>query len=459
MSIYDVRQYGAAGDGQADDTRAIQSAIDAAGQTGGLVELPPGTYVTGTVFLRSNVTVRVAAGATWRGLADPSAYPDIDPVIPSRMDITPWKAFLYAVDAENVTLCGEGTIHPGGEAACFQDGKGNSPNRPYGIHMVRCRRVTVRDLHLTNSAFWMQRYYGCVGLRLSGLTVYNHSNLNNDGVDIDGCRDVTVSDCRIDASDDALCFKSEGEQIVENVTVTNCVLSSFASALKLGTGSIGGFRRMSISNLAIRRSVSEEMTHGMGCWNGLMGIDLGNVDGGTLENVFISNVVMDGPETPIFMKLGERHRSEEHWPGAPAFTPGVTRNVRIDNVIAHNAGPIASAIVGYPGHRIENVSLSRITQVAGRPSDAQADFDVNIYADLYPMNRIFNQHLPAYGLYVRHAAGLALDDVSVHPADGEKRSAGYVFEDVAGLTLRNVRAADLGGDGPVVLRECTDVSR
>ncbi len=441
MSIVNIRDVGAVGDGRTNDTDAIQKAIDTTAENGGgTILFPAGTYATGTVYLKSNITIQLTAGATWMGFPDPDLYPMIEPAMPSRMDTTPWRAFIYAAHQENITLCGEGRIFPNGGADCFLNGKGNSPERPYGLHIIGCRNVAVKDLRLEHSAFWMQRYLACDGLLLSGLKVYNHVNINNDGSDIDSCRNVVVDNCRIDASDDALCFKSEGADPCENVTVTNCILSSFASAIKFGTASIGGFKRFTISNCVVRPSVATNMTHGCGAYGGLMGIDLGNVDGGVLENILISNIVMEGVETPIYIKLGNRNSRSDRggeWKDAPPPREGRTRRVRVDNVLARDVGPIASAIVGYPGNAIEDLTLTRIDIETGKATKQDVSDEVEVHESLYPFNRIFNSDLPAYGFYIRHVNGVILSDVRLKPAEGDKRPAIWL-EDSKDVTFYNV---------------------
>ncbi|NJM15603.1 MAG: hypothetical protein HC896_09755 [Bacteroidales bacterium] len=130
----------------------------------------------------------------------------------------------------------------------------NSVNRPYGIFLVGCSQVEVSGISMANSAFWMARYLYCDRVLVQNIYVFNHGNINNDGVDIDGCHDVIVANCHIDASDDALCFKTEGDRSCENVVVSNCLLSSAASALKWGTGSVGNFRNFTVSNIVIRHT-------------------------------------------------------------------------------------------------------------------------------------------------------------------------------------------------------------
>lgn len=168
---------------------------------------------------------------------------------------------------------------------------------------------------------------------------------------------------------------------------------------------------------------------------GLAGIDLLNVDGGVLEDILINNVVIDSVETPIFIKFGNRH---DTWPGKPATTPGITRNIRISNVTIRNAGPICSAITGYPGHPVENVRLSDIyLSVDGVTDLADTTTQVIENSDGYPYNRMFHSNLPAYGLYVRHVNNIVLDNIEMVIENEEVRPAMYLenvngglFEDV-----------------------------
>lgn len=453
---------GVVGDGITNNTEAIQRAIDETAGLGATLHFPPGVFVSGTIHLRSNSSIHLEKGAVLKGDTSADSYPFIPPVLGSRMDTQPWRAFIYAANATNITIEGDGAIEPGGQYDVFQGIRGNSPLRPYGIHLVSCKNVVVRDVTMRNSAFWMQRYFNCEDLRISRITVYNHCNLNNDGLDIDGCRRVFVDNCRIDASDDALCLKSEGAPICEDVVVTNCVLSTSASAIKLGTGSVGGFRRVTISNCVIRPCLAEKMYHDSGLPGGLMGIDLGNVDGGILQDIVVSNVVMDGPETPIFMKLGKRNSRADNadsvWEDAPPITEGRTDTVTLANITARNAGPIASVIHGYPGNPIRNVTLSNISLAHSRPgTEEHCSLDVEEHAALYPFNRIFNTALPAFGFYVRHAVGLTMNDIRLQAHENEVRSA-CVFDDVERLRVRNMTIDAPPVDCPSVqLVNCRDV--
>lgn len=456
----DPRSLGAKADGTSNDTAALQAAIDQAASTGQVVLLHGGTYVTGTVFLKSNVTIEIQASAVWEAIPDLEHFPFIDPAVPSRMDSVAWRAFLYAANEENIHLRGDGEIHGRGDHPVFkEDLKGNDPRRPYGLHFVNCRNVSVEGLRLRNSAFWMQRYLNCEGLTLRGLTVWNHAETrNNDGCDIDGCRDVVVSDCRIDSTDDALCLKSEGAQICENIAITNCVLSSFASPLKFGTGSVGGFRQIAVSNLVIRPSQCPDCHHVFNAMGGLSGIDIGCVDGGFFEQVTISNIAMRGVETVIFMKLGERLNTNLHrgpFPGSPEATPGHLRHVKISHITADDAGPYPCIIVGYEGNPIQDISLTDVTIQMGHAAVEQPAWELDLGPKVYPVNRNIGSLMPAYGLYAAHVTGLRLRDLVLRPATGDPRPA---------IGLQNTHSVRMEGldllsqnHEPIVVRDSQEV--
>lgn len=446
--MIDPRACGASADGQTNDTLAIQAAIDQAHNGGGgRVCLAGGVFRAATLFLKSNVTLEVAAGAKLEAIPDPELYPFIEPGVHSRMDTVAWRAFLYAFDQENITVRGEGEIIGHGEAEAFKkDLKGNDPRRPYGMHLVGCRKVRIEGLRLRNSAFWMIRCLSCEGVSIRDLDIWNHGDTrNNDGCDIDGCRDVTVSGCRIDSCDDALCLKSEGKDPCENISISNCVLASFASPLKFGTGSIGGFRNISVSNITIRRSTCSHNHHVFQADGGLAGIDIGCVDGGIFENVAISNVAMRGPETPIFIKLGKRHSFNCHdgqWPDMPEPKEGAVRGLRISNLVAQDVGPYPCIVLGYPGNPVRDVSFSDMRFEMAQAPAGPIDWDsVQVAPEAYPVNRNINSVTPAYGLFACHAENLRLRDVQFIPAEGDTRSA-IALDQVDGFQCQGLQTPD-----------------
>ena len=444
------RDFGATGDGTTLDTHAVQSAFDAAhAQGGGTVFFSPGIYLCGTLQLRSRVAVRIGAGATLQASPRAVDFEFIKPKIWSRMDTSVFRSFIYAEDLEDITLSGDGTIDGGGLSPEFSvKPKDNDPNRPYCLHMVNCHRVTVRDLRLQNSAFWMQRYLHCDDVRLTGLRNHNHATFNNDGMDIDSSSNVTISDCIFDVSDDAICLKSEGRGVTRNIVVTNCILATHASAIKLGTGSVGGFENVVVSNCVIRPSQSKKIVHGLFALGleapgGLTGIDLGSVDGGTLRHCLFSNIIMEGVESPFCLRLGNRNSARmESTYGINTETNQEERTSRLehivfDNIDAREGGPYTSPITGFEGHPIRDITFRNVTLRNSRPP--KPDEQAKPYAHhsrSYPGSRS-GGHMPASGLFFDHVEGVILDNVRVYPAEGDARPP-FVFSHTRDVSFDRV---------------------
>jgi len=422
-------------------TAELQTAIDTAhAQGGGIVTLLPGLHLSGTLHLKSGLTLEILPGATLKGIPDPAAFQALQSSVISRMDTVPWKAFLHADGQENIRLCGGGSIDGSGDHACFQDGIENSPARPYGLHFIACRNVVVENLTLRNSAFWMQRYFTCDGVRLHGLTVWNHANKNNDGLDIDSSRNVLISDCHIDASDDGICLKSEGEAICANVVVTNCIVATHASGLKLGTGSVGGFENITFTNIILRRSASTVMKHPSGFWGGLTGLDICTVDGGPLRRVLVANLTMEGHQCPILLRHGRRlsgNVARQGYGGNGDSQQGVSaasgsgaaigesrcyEDVTLSNIVARDIGPFPIIAVGYPEAPLRRVTLRDITVHHAEAASAEKSALPTDYNDRgYPGPRMFGSQLPAHGLFTHLVEDLVVENLRSLPAHGDPR--------------------------------------
>ena len=434
---FDVREFGAVPDGTTLCTAALQQAIDRCAQGGGgTVCFPAGTYLAGTLVLKSHVTLHLEAGATLRGSADPKDYPVQTTAIRSYTDTYVRQALIYGEDLDGVGLEGAGTIDGSGGAFKWKE----YVNRPYVIRLIKCRDVVVSGLTLRDSAMWMQHYLACDRVRVSGLRVFNHVAHNNDGLDLDGCHDVFVSDCVIDSDDDALCLKSTLDRACENVTVTNCVLSTHCNAFKLGTESNGGFRNITFSNSVILSPRFSQRIHGLDRGSG--GIALELVDGGALENITITNVVIRGVNVPIFLRLGNRARPFVTDGPVPAM--GTFRNVAINNIVATAAGRVGCSITGLPGHRMENVALSNLSlEFEGGGASELTGRPVPERAQSYPETRMFGD-LPAYGFYCRHVNGLKITDVRLTTLQRDARHA-LVCDDVHDVEITGLNApADAG---------------
>ena len=198
--------------------------------------------------------------------------------------------------------------------------------------------MLVEDVHLRNSAMWMQHYLACDRVRIHGVQVSSHVNGNNDGLDIDGCHDFLVSDCIVDSDDDAIVLKATSPRSNENVTITNCVLSSLCNALKMGTESTGGCKNLTITNCAIHKPRRSE--------RGIAGIALEIVDGGTLDGVTISNISIDGIFRRSFCGWAIGPGPIQNGPKPPV---GILRNVILSNIVATDASKIGCPIAGIPG--------------------------------------------------------------------------------------------------------------
>jgi hypothetical protein len=428
--LFCVRDFGATGAGRQPDTKALQAAIDAcASSGGGVVYLPPGRYLSGTIFLKSNVSLVLETGSLLLGSTNRADYPSVQPSLRSYTDVYVHQSLLYGENLDHVAILGNGTID--GQGAYFP---GAYLTRPYIIRLVNCTNVEVSGVHLKDSPMWVQHYLACSDVHLHGLTVRSVCNANNDGIDIDACARVLISDCNIVSGDDSIVLKSTTNRPCRDVTVSNCVLSSRSNALKLGTESVGGFQNITFSNCVVYDT-------------GLSGIALETVDGGVLENVNVSGVNMRNVKSAIFLRLGSRARPAyegAHQPGMGAF-----RNVLITNVQADGADKAGCAIAGLPGYAIEEVTLQDIrVRFAGGGTKQDASREVFEAAEAYPEYNMFGT-LPAFGFYCRHVRGLRFDQVQVSRETADDRPA-LVCDDVDRLTVSGFESPN--NDPLLVLR-------
>ncbi|MFN0120970.1 MAG: glycoside hydrolase family 28 protein [Blastocatellia bacterium] len=431
---FNVRDFGAAGDGVHLDTYAIQSAIEAcASAGGGVVWFPAGAWLSGTLYFRSGVTLHLSEGATLLGAPSLDYYPRILPAFRSYTDNYSERSLLYAENVERIGITGRGTIDGQGVNFPWPDYK----RRPYLIRFVQCRDVSVSDVTMQNSPMWVQHYLACEDLRITGIRVRDKNpccTSNHDGIDIDSCQRVRVSDCDIAAEDDGIVLKSTAQIPCRDVVITNCIVTSRHNAIKFGTESSGGFENITISNISIYDTK-------------LAGLALEMVDGGTLQRVTISNIVMRDTACPIFIRLGNRARA----PQAHLPKPGVgkVRNIVIRNVTATGADGIGSSVSGIPGYLAENITLENIN-ITTRGGGTQADARRAIpeQAEHYPEYWIFGT-LPAYGLYSRHVSGLTLRNINLNFDQPELRPA-IVCDDVNNLQMLSITAESQADAEPVL---------
>jgi len=436
---FPVSRYGAVGDGLTLNTIAIQKAIDAcAGAGGGRVIIGPGTFLSGTLVMKSHVELHLEKGAILLGSTNTAHYPEMTTTFRFYGDEWVKQSLIFGSELEDIALSGEGVID--GQGAAFQVNTKKKPdryrNRPYLIRFTLCKGVTVNDLTMRNSAMWMQHYLGCEDLIIKGIKVFNHCNKNNDMIDIDGCKNVVISDCIGDTDDDALTLKSTSPLACENVQILNCTLSSHCNAIKLGTESTGGFKNISISNCVIKPSAVKEVIYGLP--EGISGISLELVDGGVMEEIVVSDVEMDGPEVPLFIRLGNRARPHKEGLAPPAV--GSISEIRIRNIVARNAGPTACSITGIPGFPAKNISISNLRlQFEGGVEAGKVIDPVPEHITNYPEASMFGT-LPASVFYLRHLQNIDISGVEVEfdKPDGRVH---LVAEDVEGFTHHGITIA------------------
>jgi len=437
--LYDVRGYGADGDGKMLCTGAIQKAIDkCAAAGGGVVYFPPGQYLSGTIRLKSGVTLRLDAGSTLLGSRNLKDYPPLVPAYRSYTDTYTDKSLIYGEKLQRVAIVGGGAID--GQGAAFQ---GPYKVRPYLIRLIECRDVAVERVTIKESPMWVQHYLACDDVRISGITVRSHVNANNDGIDIDSCRRVVITGCNVDSGDDAIVLKSTSARPCTDVVVANCVLRSTCNALKMGTESNGGFQNIVLTGCTIYDTR-------------LAGVALEIVDGGTMDRVIVSDIAMTGVGAPLFLRLGNRARPFKEDMDKPG--QGAMRNITISNIEAIGANSTGCALAGLPDAKIENVTLSNIRlSFAGGGKVEEALRTIPEEADKYPEYAMFGR-LPAYGLYCRHISGLKLTNVQVQLASEDKRHA-VVFEDVKDATADGLDAPYFSGAASMLrLTDAQDVS-
>lgn len=291
---YNIFQFGASKDTSVVQTQAINAAIENCHrQGGGKVIIPSGIYKSGTIFLKDNVELHLESGAY---LYASDNYDDF-PVQPqasyrSQKDAGGWGFPHLCSRCKNISITGKGTIDGKGKGRKGRiSGLGGDRNgRPRNILFISCKDVHVEGITMRNSALWNQHYLNCEDVTIDHIKVYNHSNGNNDGIDIDGCRRFILSNSIIDSDDDGIVLKSTGTAPCENVIISNCIVSSFANAIKCGTESTGGFKNISISDCIVKPSRHSGERILKSTPSGITAISLEIVDGGIMDGVTINNV-------------------------------------------------------------------------------------------------------------------------------------------------------------------------
>lgn len=450
---FDVKRFGAAGDGKTLDSPSINRAIAAAAAAGGgTVQMPAGSYLCRSIRLKSNVTLQFASGTMLIAAEPEKGASGYDPaesngLVHEYQDFghSHWQnSLIWGDGLENISICGPGLIWGKGiSRGEFQGPIAEIPgvaNKAIGLK--RCHGVTLRDFSILHGG-----HFGILATGVDNLTIDNVKiDTNRAGIDMDCCRNVRVTKCSINAPwDDAICLKSSlalgFARGAEMITISDCMVSgSFEEGslldgtfkrfsadadidrngrIKLGTESNGAFKNITITNCV---------------FDGCLGLAILSVDGAVIEDLSISNITMrETVASPIFIRLGSRMR-------APTATPvGAIRRVNISNLVSSSTSSLmCSMIAGIPGHRIENIKLSNILlQHSGGGTRYEASRQLEEREKEYPEPYMFG-NTPAHGLFIRHAQDIEVSSYRVIAPRDHRPCISLV--DVAGADFFNIKA-------------------
>jgi polygalacturonase len=458
--VYDVRAFGAKGDGATIDSPAINRAIDAAAATGGgTVYFHAGNYLCYSIHLKSKVAIYLDAGATIVA-ADPAA--DSNHSYDLAESNQPWEAYqdyghnhwhnslIWGEGLEGVSIWGPGLIWGKGLSRGWGDGpvaeRAGVANK--AIALKNCRNVILRDFSILHGG-----HFGILATGVDNLTIDNLKiDTNRDGMDIDCCRNVRISNCSVNSPwDDGVCLKSSFAlgyaRATEMVTISNCMVSGsyeegalldgtlkrFAEdekvprrgRIKFGTESNGGFKNITITNSV---------------FDGCCGLAIESVDGAVIEDVTCTNITMrDVYGSPIFIRLGARMRGPE------SVLPGRIRRVILSNITCQSARgsePISSILSGIPGHPIEYVKISdmMIAHMGGGTKDDAQRLLPEKEKD-YPEPNMFGV-TPSHGFFLRHVNFLEMNGIEISHYNLDGRPS-FVLEDVEGADFGRIKAGTM----------------
>ena len=391
---YNVLQLGVVGDGKTLNTQSLQSAIDALhAKGGGQLYFPAGRYLTGSLQLKSNVTLYLEKEAMLLGSTSPYDYPGFSTEKELKVNNDHFdQALIYAEEAENIGITGEGCIDgQGRELALTIDSLHHTgelvdkhyntyrkrPNtRPKLLFMRNCRKVELRKTNFRSGAAWGLSFSLCVDLTIDSLHVENRAYWNNDGIDISDCKDVRISNCFINSADDGICLKSHNRGAWnDRVSISNCHIISSASAIKFGTESLGGFKNVTIDNIRIKDTFRSA-------------IAIESVDGAEIENVKLENIE-----------------------------------------------------IVCPGRATRGMAYMSVSRLKDVPENEKG----------YPEFTMFEE-LPSWGFYVRHVKGIQMRNVKLRLQEDDFRPA-FVFDRVSDVRLSDISLPENKKAGQVVLRQ------
>lgn len=469
---FNIVDIGAKPDGKTYNTAIIQKAIDDASASGnGRVVIPAGKFLTGVIHLKSNVELHLAEGAFLLGSIKRADYGPKDA-----------SALIEAVNQQNISITGKGVIDGQGDelikdiyvmlnAGTLEDSewKEYNPwhqmrpeerNRPKLLMLLNCNKIHIKGITIKNGLCWIQDYRNCSNLIVDSIKVESNTFWNNDGIDLVDCKNAKVTNSFFNCDDDGICLKSsDRNSCCENIYVANCTVRSSANAVKFGTASWGGFKKITIRDITVYDTYRSA-------------IAIESVDGGVLEDVDVRNIKATNTGNAIFVRLGHRNKDT-------VFS--IVRNVYIGNINVevpkgkpdkgypmegplvkppHNVFP--SSVTGLPGHAVKNVTIENVTITCEGGADRKvAHFGTDTLEKVpersgnYPEFSMFGE-LPAWGFYVRHAENLQMKNVTISYKTDDFRLA-CIFDDVKGLQLTGVNIPTAKEYPMVIFRNVTDL--
>lgn len=434
----------AVSDEKTNNFEVIQNAIDQCSKSGGGEVVFPnngGVYLSGgPIRLKDGVTLRIPKGATLKAIASECTT----------------KGFIHAKNAKDIGLTGGGTIDGSGGDYIVKDA---APKRCNLVLLENSKNIRITDIVLYNGATWTLNLKQCDTVFISGIHINSHENFNNDGIDIDA-KNVVITNSIIDCDDDAICFKSHSrDYIVENVAVSNCIISSNCSFIKFGTATFGGFKNITVANCALKKCSASKLRNWHKHLNkfgvtdlatGIGGISLEAVDGGFADQTTISNLVMTDVQTPIFIRVGHRNKDEQK---------SYIKNVIISNITATSASWITNSITCVDGHTLKNITLRDCyfnLKACTDDKSALNSLKVEVPEKVatYPENRMFGTLLPSYGFFLRRVCNLTLDNVQMSYFGGNELRPVIYGEKVSGLRVMNcIWQKPFGSAESVILKD------
>lgn len=433
-NIFDIRDFGAIGDSSTINTASVQAAIDRCSQDGGQVLVAGGSYNIGTIYLKSNVELHIAPGAVLLGSTNIADYATDTHKNMYKEEPHMDKCLIFAKDARNFSITGSGAINARGSKEYFSD-KENS-DRPMMMRFLNCRNIRMRDITLMNPAGWTSAWLYCSDIVVDGITIHSMVNANGDGLDFDGCINVRVSNSSFTTSDDSICLQtSRKDKPCKNVVITNCIMSSLWGGIRIGLLSQGD-----IDDVTVTGCIFKDIRDA--------GIKIELCEGGIIQNMIFSNLVMQNVPRPVFMAFCQQRVCVDA-PDEIATMNSMRRisftNITVDSHECINTGVF---LAGLPGHCIEDILFDNITLHVGGGGtieDAETnlpEFDLETLNGWWP--GVLNQYedrglrLPSYGVFARHVKNLIFRNYSFSSLRDDLRPVIYC-EDVKNLELNHIR--------------------